>query len=214
MRPYIISLSKIESSKKNAQEVVNALHNYHFEPILFEGTYGNDAERLFLAENRVLHPITSNPSSAKFNSPGVKGCFHSHYRLWELCASLNEPMMIFEDDVIFYRNFSPVEFTDVLVLSINYDWKAIDFLKTYLEKTHSLSTSVVYNQFYMPGASGYIIKPHTAKNLIETYKHTYLPADWAINSSICKITIHPQLMGRSKTMNEKESLTRSKIWKK
>ena len=193
-------------------EVFLSLKAYGFSPVLFEGTYGDDAEELFLKENRLL--LETDSKSIKFNSPGVKGCFYSHYQLWQLCVEKNESIMIFEDDVKFYRNFTPVDFDDVLVLSINYDWKVLDFLKTYLEESHSLSTTVLYNQPYMPGASGYAITPQAAKKLIDTYKNSYLPADWAINSSICNIKIHPQLMGRSKTMDEKESLTRLKIWKK
>lgn len=212
MTPYIIHLSKIESSYSSALEVIASLKDYGFHPVLFEGTYGNDAEELFLKENRVLHG--SDSKSIKFNSPGVKGCFYSHYRLWQLCVEKNEPIIIFEDDVKFYRSFTPIYFDDVLVLSINYDWKALEFLKIYLEELQSLSTTVHYDQFYMPGASGYAITPQAAKKLIDTYKNSYLPADWAINSSICNIKIHPQLMGRSKTMDEKVSLTRLKIWKK
>jgi GR25 family glycosyltransferase involved in LPS biosynthesis len=66
----------------------------------------------------------------------------------------------------------------------------------------------------MPGASGYMIKPHAAKKLIERYSTTYLPADCAINTDICDIKLHSKLIGRSKTMKEKESMTRSKMWLK
>jgi hypothetical protein len=66
----------------------------------------------------------------------------------------------------------------------------------------------------MPGASGYILKPHAAKKLVEEYKNSYLPADLAIHSKICKMAIHSKLMGRSKTMDEKQSLTRFKGWDK
>jgi len=39
----------------------------------------------------------------KLSRPGVIGCFYSHYNLWKRCVELNEPIMIFEDDVKFYR---------------------------------------------------------------------------------------------------------------
>ncbi|SEQ02340.1 glycosyl transferase, family 25 [Solimonas aquatica] len=32
-------------------------------------------------------------------SPGELGCFASHYRLWQLCASSGEPLVIMEDDI-------------------------------------------------------------------------------------------------------------------
>jgi hypothetical protein len=36
--------------------------------------------------------------SQKMLRPGVLGCFYSHYRLWQKCIDLNEPIFIFEDD--------------------------------------------------------------------------------------------------------------------
>lgn len=212
MKAFIINLSKIESSFLSALETKAQLEAYGFAPELFEGTYGDEAELLFTKENRTFHPGEID-NSFKHNSPGVKGCFYSHYRLWKKCVELNEPIFIFEDDVIFKRPFVKMEFEDILVVSINYDWLKIkNSYSIYLENDFDINTSIDYKHFYMPGCSGYAIKPHVAKQLLEIYKTTFLPADWAINSSLCKIKIHPQLMGRSKTMDEKVSLTRKKDW--
>ena len=41
----------------------------------------------------------------KLSRPGVIGCFYSHYALWRKCIDLGEPIMIFEDDVKFYRKY-------------------------------------------------------------------------------------------------------------
>jgi GR25 family glycosyltransferase involved in LPS biosynthesis len=209
--PYIISLSKIESSITSATSVFDSLTQYGFDPTLFEGTYGNDAEELFLKKNITLKS-THTSDNLKMSGPGVKGCFHSHYSLWKECVRKNTPIMIFEDDVIFYRNYEPVEFLDVLVLSINYDWKLSKKYSTYLENTSKNSCAFDPALSVMPGCSGYIIKPHAAERLVEEYSNSYLPADLAINSSICKIEMHSRLMGRSKTLDEKESLTRSRAW--
>ena len=35
----------------------------------------------------------------KLSRPGVIGCFYSHYNLWKKCIELEQPIMIFEDDV-------------------------------------------------------------------------------------------------------------------
>jgi hypothetical protein len=53
----------------------------------------------------------------KLSRPGVIGCFYSHYNLWKKCVELKEPIMIFEDDVKFYRGYHPVEFDGVLILA-------------------------------------------------------------------------------------------------
>jgi len=214
MRSFIISLSKIPSSKQSADQVFQKLTEFKLNPEFFEGTYGGDADLIFLNESRSLHYTHKDEPNIKLTSSGVKGCFHSHYRLWNKCIELNEPIMIFEDDVIFYRDYSPVEFNDILVLSINYDWKITKRYRTYLEDSHNQIVALSYSLTVMPGASGYILKPHAAKILVDEYKKTYLPADLAINSNLVNIQIHSQLMGRSKTMDEKQSLTRFTGWKK
>jgi GR25 family glycosyltransferase involved in LPS biosynthesis len=213
MKAFIISLKNIKSSIKSAYEVLESLKQYNFDAELFEGTYGSKAERMFDENNIKLVSGFTDRDNWKFSSPGVKGCFHSHYRLWRKCAKLNEPIAIFEDDVVFERNYIPVEFSEVLVLSINYDWAAVrDQYKHLLEEQSEVPEALDYNFKYMPGCSGYIITPSAARKLAKTYKTTYLPADCAINNLICDIKIHSMLMGRSKTMSEKESLTRTRKW--
>ena len=84
--------------------------------------------------------------------------------------------------------------------------------KDYLEKDNNLEAAQPYTERFIPGTSGYIIKPSAAKKLIETYKNSYIISDVAMNSEIIKMEIHPQLIGRSKTMDEKESLVRRINW--
>jgi len=210
---YIISLSKILTSYNSALATKKALEKIGINAELFEGTYGNDAVDIFEKENRVLKDISGvNTNTGKFLYPGVKGCFYSHYRLWQKCIELDEPIMIFEDDIIIYNDYREIDFEEILILSINYDWSISDSYKKYLEEKNTLLEPVSYSQRFMPGASGYIIKPNAAKKLIDCYLDSYLPADVAINLEICNLQIHPQLIGRSKTMAEKESMTRRKYW--
>jgi len=212
MNSYIISLSKIPLSRDSALEVFKSLEEFNLNPVLFEGTYGNDAEKLFQNTKRILHQTHEDNNNLKLSSPGVKGCFMSHYRLWELCVEKNEPIMIFEDDVIFFRNYKPIEFKDLLILSLNYDWKLTIPYRKYLEDSVDITDALEYHLDVMPGTSGYIIKPNAAKLLLNEYKNSYLPADIAMNKKIIDIQIHPNLMGRSKMLDEKQSLTRFKEW--
>jgi GR25 family glycosyltransferase involved in LPS biosynthesis len=213
MKSFIIHLSKIKSSLQSALETRHSLANVGINAELFEGTYGNDAVTMFDKENRQVHHIDGvNLTTGKVLNPGVKGCFYSHYRLWKKCAELNEPIMIFEDDLVVLNSYNPIEFEEILILSINYDWGISEPWKKFLEEKNSLSTAQPYTSRFIPGAAGYILKPALARKLINLYKNSYLPADVAINNKICKLEIHPQLLGRSKTMAEKESMTRSKHW--
>jgi GR25 family glycosyltransferase involved in LPS biosynthesis len=149
----------------------------------------------------------------KLSRPGVVGCFYSHYRLWQKCIELNEPIMIFEDDVKFYRNFEPVEFQDLLILSLGKNSFFNEPYKTYLESPSGAPMAKHWKNFSMPGASGYAIKPHTAKGLVKFYKSYWYPADNAINQFMCKMEIHSHIMGRNTLPEEGNiSMTKSKDW--
>lgn len=213
MKAFVIALSNIETSKNSALETISALKNYGFDVEWFEGTYGDEAEALFKKENRTLYDPIKNKKS-KSDSPGAKGCFYSHYRLWQHCLKINETIAIFEDDVVFKRNFEPKPFDEILILSISYDWKITKEYRKYLEEEFDLDTNVDYKNHCIPGASGYLITPAAALKLVSCYKNHYLTPDWAINTELCKVILHPRLMGRSKTYDEKESMTRSLLWSK
>jgi hypothetical protein len=149
---------------------------------------------------------------AKLTTPGVKGCFYSHYRLWKKCVTLNEPIIIWEDDIRIYRPYSPVEWEDILVVSLGHPGKSQKYID-YLENPSGVPEAKDYYQASMPGCCGYAIKPHAAKKLLKTYKNTYLPADNAINQLHVKIQIHSHIMGTALLKKDgKKSLTRTNFW--
>lgn len=177
----------------------------------FEGTYGPDAEEKYRREGRTRRlcfydgKLFDTPDSA-----GVKGCFDSHYRLWQLCADLNEPILVFEDDVVLYRGFNCPTWNDVLILSLCTEWKGMyDLFKVHLDHPHKIGMALPYRAWSMPGTSGYAIKPHAARVLLKEYKNTYLPSDHAMRNGLVHLQIHSQLIGRSLTEEEgKLSFTR------
>jgi GR25 family glycosyltransferase involved in LPS biosynthesis len=152
-------------------------------------------------------------SLGKVSLPGVIGCFYSHLLLWMRCVELDQPIMIFEDDVIFYRNYQPVDWEDVLILSLGKSAPQVEPWHTYLENPVGQPRAVTWTNSSMPGTSGYAIKPHAASALIKAYRNYYCPSDNAIHQFICKIQCHSHLMGRHKTDQEGNiSLTRTKVW--
>ena len=155
----------------------------------------------------------SDNELGKISRPGVMGCFHSHYNLWRHCVNIGEPIMIFEDDVKFYREYIDVEFEGVLVLSLGKSSFYEDPWKTYLENPSGVPKTVEWRNYSMPGASGYAITPNAASNLVKFYRHYYLPADNAINKSLVDIRVHTYLMGRNTLPEEGNvSMTKSKDW--
>lgn len=149
----------------------------------------------------------------KLSRPGVIGCFYSHYALWQRCIDLGEPIMIFEDDVKFYRGWHPVEWEGVLILSLGKSSFMREPQKSYLENPTGVPMARRWQNFSMPGASGYAIKPDAALALTKFYRPYWYPADNAINQFVCPIEISTYIMGRNTLPEEGNiSMTKSKDW--
>lgn len=221
MQALIIRLSKIEPSAQSSLKVQNYLIEQGIDARFLEGTYGSEAQQIFKQEGRTLHPVSfkGNPPDSDYTAssmrPGVMGCFHSHYRCWKYCAEINEPILIFEDDVIFERGFMPVEWEDVLLVATG---KRVFEHEFYSEKLYTPSGEPAAVQFkgkVMPGAVGYGLTPQGANKLLETYKKTFMPADNCLNMSVVMLQCHNYLMGRAALDGDgKKSLTKSRMWYK
>jgi len=166
-------------------------------PDNFWETYNIQIQEKFKWDERYIN---------KHNSNGTRGCFYSHYRMWRHCLDINEPVMIFEDDVKFFRNYIPTEFDDLLIVSLGKNSFYNEPYKTWLEDPSGTPRAHNWTGFSMPGASGYIIKPHAAKTLLKFYKNYFMPADNAINKNLLKIEITNFLMGRN-TLREEGNIS-------
>jgi len=221
MKSFIIHLSKIESSLSSALLVKSALDKFEMESELFEGSYGVAVKEQYTKSNRRWHPwgfkgrqlqYTDAYRNENWGVAGEMGCFDSHYRLWQKCVELDEPILIFEDDVTLERAFIPVEWDDVLSVAFSHT-KKMSIYQHYLNNSEGVPIAAPYGQASMPGNGGYAIKPHAARILVEEYKNTYLPADNAINQHLVKIQIHSYMMGKAISKHEGNiSLIRTKIW--
>jgi glycosyl transferase family 25 len=217
-KSFIICLSKVPSSLDTAVKVKEQLEKFNMPAELFEGSYGHETIEFFNKTNRKCHPWTfkgptrllSEEEKNSITSPGVLGCFYSHYRLWEKCIELNEPILVFEDDVIFERPFIPVEWDDVLITVFGNAKKSAKYIN-YLTNPVGDPCACDYYQASMPGTPGYAIKPQGAKKLVEHYKNSFLPSDNAMNTYVVKIKIHNYIMGRALLCSDgKKSLVRYK----
>lgn len=165
--------------------------------------------------NIVEKRLIGEADKGKLSRPGVIGCFYSHYALWKRCMDLKEPIMIFEDDVKFYRGYHPVEFDGVLILSLGKSSFMREPQRSYLENPKGVPVARKWQNFSMPGASGYAITPEAARGLVKFYRPYWYPADNAINQYVCSIHINTYIMGRNTLPEEGNiSMTKSKDWNK
>ena len=220
MKAFVIGLSRIPTSIKSAEATLNTLRSYGLDAQHWEGTYGHEAAENFAKEGRVLAdrsfkglPVDDDYRNSCMR-PGVMGCFHSRYRLWKHCVALNEPILIFEDDVIFERGYIPVEWRDVLLLATGKSVYLQDFYAEKLYRPIGPAYAVGFKGKVMPGAVGYGLTPAGAAKLTEYYKTIFLPADNAMNIRVVNLQCHNHLMGRAATdVDGKKSLTKTKMWK-
>jgi GR25 family glycosyltransferase involved in LPS biosynthesis len=123
---------------------------------------------------------------------------------------MNEPIIIWEDDIVLRRPYMPVNWQDVLIVALGHPGKTEKY-RHYLDTPVGEPAAADYYQSSMPGCCGYAIKPHAAKKLLETYSKTYLAADNAINCYHVRMQIHNHVMGIALTKKDgKVSLTRGK----
>lgn len=221
MRAYVIGLGRIPGSFESAVQVYDKLKSYGLDVAFHEGTYGDEVEEIFAQEQRVLYHTSfkGNPVDDEYRQSsmrlGVMACFHSHWRLWQRCVEINEPILIFEDDVIFERGWIPVEWHDVLLVATGKSVYRDDWYAEKLYDPQSEPQAVPLNRKVMPGAVGYGLTPQGARKLTEFYKNCFLPADNAMNAQVVNLQCHTHLMGRAALEGDgKKSLTKTRMWQK
>ncbi len=223
MKAFIIHLSEIPASLASALRLQNELREFGLGSDLFEGSYGNKTQEQYANNNRHCHPWglkgpetpLTKEHQDKLTTPGIIGCFDSHYRLWEHCVEIDTPIMIFEDDAHVIRPYIPVDWVDVLVVASSHTKKMGKYQHLIDSPDADPPHALPYSQSTLPGAAGYVIHPHAANKLVKCYRKSFLPADNAVNQYIVNIQIHSHMMGyaidRDRT-DGKSSLIRTRYW--
>lgn len=105
--------------------------------------------------------------------PGVRGCFLSHWSLWNLCVDLDQPIGIFEHDIEFVG--PPPD---------NVEFDHVFKLEGFLRKK-----SRPAGEWY-EGARAYILQPQGARKLVSwVTANGALPADVAIGLDVVDIVL-------------------------
>lgn len=196
MKAYIIALTDFNYSITHARSMQEKLLSYGINASIFPAIEGDIAALEFIKENRLpdsefAHKNYKGILHYDFLSyTGIKGAFASHYKCWEICANLHEPIFIFEDDVIFTKSYIHFDFNDVLLVSIDKQFIKKWYLDyKFLLKHSENDYTVDYIGEHIPSASGYLIKPHAAQKLLERYKNTYDSPDHCIHSGLLDIKV-------------------------
>jgi len=167
MKSYIIRLSDFTNSVEWANKAFTSAKAHNWDVHFFEGSYG---QKETLADYNIKINRKYKKAIREFARLGVVGCFLSHYRLWNMCIKLNEPICILEHDVTIHDKFPNTEFSDVYKFCIGPEAKL-----TYI------------GRWWASGA-GYCISTLGAKKLVNFANNEgAMPADTMLNTGIVDI---------------------------
>ena len=173
---YIISLINAnagihsQAASRRYHNTIKSCQEYQWPVELFNAVNGYNLTENVWSEYHLSPPKKSTKHLDKFgNLPGAHGCFLSHFTLWNRCISLDEPVIILEDDS---EIISPL-------IEIKTDF---DLLK--LTRPYALHHSSKLGS-WSAGASAYWLSPIGAKKLVE-FSTTQVPghADKLMGSNI------------------------------
>lgn len=204
MKAYIIQVEGILHSMHSALEAQTSCDKYGITADIVNGFVPSKAD---LAINELgLKPYAPGAKlyDIKNSKPGVRGCFMSHFSLWQQCSKQNENFLILEHDARIVREIPKVKFQDVLHLDAwrfdpnpDYADNAPE-VEEFYEVRKGVKTS--------KGAYAYIIKPLAAGKLVESaFKQGFTAADMHI-SDRCGVLIE-RIQPRCAIVSDTKSLT-------
>ena len=116
-------------------------------------------------------------------TPGEKGCYASHYLLWEKCIELNEPIVILEDDFLPTQYFMSI-LSMLTDLHDKYDYLRLEPQigdATALEFLDGIQILLWHNN--VRSTTGYSISPRGAMLLLNSSKKWLCSVDNFIGES-------------------------------
>jgi hypothetical protein len=182
MKKIVINLNRRPDRKKSFLNKNFLLSDVHFA----EAIDGNslDYQRLISANfNTDLDYV--DPFENRKMTKGEVACFLSHYRVWETCVELNEPILIFEDDAIIdFKFFNEEKYQSIL--------KTYGFVYLGRNELEKWRVRSINNDIEVPSYShnlhAYGITPEAAKILMSTdILENIIPVDEYLPQMIKKI---------------------------
>lgn len=170
MKSYIIRLENFFNSVNWANNAYKSAKKHKWDINFFKGVNGQQET---LEDYNIKINLKYKKNKKAFKRVGTVGCFLSHYKLWQKCIELNEPICILEHDVTIHDKFPALDFTDVIKLSSGPKAKSI------------------YVGEWWAGAMAYCISPLGASKLINFVKEEgAMPADTMLCNGIIDLKFY------------------------
>ncbi|XAK47162.1 glycosyltransferase family 25 protein [Campylobacter coli] len=179
MKVFIINLERSLDRKEYMQRQIQKLFEKNpdlknkLEFIFFKAVDAKNKEHL---EFKQHFPWWASWALGRELSDGEKACFASHYKLWQECVKIDEPIIILEDDVEFSDEFlnNGEEYIEELSKS---EYEYVRFCYTFDKKFYPLNNNYLLSFEKISGAQGYMLKASAAKKFIKYAKRWIYPVD-------------------------------------
>lgn len=180
MKVFIINLERSLDRKKHMQKQIQKLFEKNLslknklEFIFFKAIDAKNKEHLEFKDH---FSWWGSWILGRELSDGEKACFASHYKLWQECVKLDEPIIILEDDVEFSDEFlnNGIEYIDELLKS-KYEYIRLCYL--FDKRLYFLSEGGYYLSFEkLAGTQGYVLQVSAAKKFLKCAKNWIYAVD-------------------------------------
>lgn len=180
MKVFIINLERSLDRKEHMQKQIQKLFEKNLslknklEFIFFKAIDAKNKEHLEFKDH---FPWWGSWVLGRELSDGEKACFASHYKLWQECVKLDEPIIILEDDVEFSDEFlnNGAEYIDELLKS-EYEYIRLCYL--FDKRLYFLSEGGYYLSFEkLAGAQGYVLQVSAAMKFLKCAKNWIYAVD-------------------------------------
>ncbi|HHD0453533.1 TPA: glycosyltransferase family 25 protein [Campylobacter coli] len=179
MKVFIINLERSLDRKEHMQRQIQKLFKKNpslknkLEFIFFKAVDAKNKEHL---EFKQHFPWWASWVLGRELSDGEKACFASHYKLWQECVKIDEPIIILEDDVEFSDEFlnNGEEYIEELSKS---EYEYVRFCYLFDKKFYPLNKNYLLSFEKLAGTQGYVLKPSAAKKFIKYAKRWIYPVD-------------------------------------
>lgn len=180
MKVFIINLERSLDRKEHIQKQIQKLFEKNLslknklEFIFFKAIDAKNKEHLEFKDH---FPWWGSWVLGRELSDGEKACFASHYKLWQECVKLDEPIIILEDDVEFSDEFLIMgqEYIDELLKS-KYEYIRLCYL--FDKRLYFLSEGGYYLSFEkLAGTQGYVLQVSAAVKFLKYAKNWIYAVD-------------------------------------
>ncbi|EAI1055317.1 lipooligosaccharide biosynthesis glycosyltransferase [Campylobacter coli] len=179
MKVFIINLERSLDRKAHMQRQIQKLFEKNpslknkLEFIFFKAVDAKNKEHLKFKQH---FPWWASLVLGRELSDGEKACFASHYKLWQECVKLDEPIIILEDDVEFSDEFLIHGEKYIEELSKS-EYEYVRFCYLFDKKFYPLNKNYLLSFEKLAGTQGYVLKPSAAKKFIKYAKRWIYPVD-------------------------------------